>query len=56
MLQNIIVSNHSKNINKSAHALVVLKMYKKTPNMHRRLIVIQRDEYLRVHFYSNLQN
>lgn len=56
MLHNIIASNHSKSINKSAYALVVLKMCKKTPNMHRRLIVIQRDEYLHVHFYSNLQN
>lgn len=56
MLHNIIAPSHSKNINKSAHALLVLKMYKKTPNMHRRSIVIQRDEYLYVHFYSNLQN
>lgn len=31
MLHNIIAPNHFKNINKSAHALVVLKMYKKLP-------------------------
>lgn len=32
MLHNIIAPNYFKNINKSAHALLVLKMYKEIDN------------------------